>query len=325
MLHMEQLQSAVSSVAGASTSNRTRPQWQPPACVTITAVRARSLRRPLLMLVLLSRQIVNQGHQALRAPGCAHIGYEFAVDRKGRNAVDAVALHQLIGSLQGGLYGKRVVCLLEVLFGNAEFLDVRGLQSLRCRHVVRVAGYQGIPIDMDLLEYLAVQLVELAEALQRVIHTCQRTVTLAPGHGYPREADVRRLALLPRFDRGVDRVAMRARVPEEFQHLDLTRGDRRRLRRHEPRVVDALLPQRRRGQAGRRRRRCGWRPPPGNRGQNRIAGAAVAGRILDGRGSVFIRSGKVSGLRRLLSARWLLRLRRWTPARRRRRLLCARG
>src|SRR5450759_5541236 len=94
MLHMEQLQSAVSSVAGASTSNRTRPQWQPPACVTITAVRARSLRRPLLMLVLLSRQIVNQGHQALRAPGCAHIGYEFAVDHKGRNAVDAVALHQ---------------------------------------------------------------------------------------------------------------------------------------------------------------------------------------------------------------------------------------
>src|SRR5678815_1848059 len=34
MRQIEQLQSSTSSAAGASTSNRTRRQWQPPRCVT---------------------------------------------------------------------------------------------------------------------------------------------------------------------------------------------------------------------------------------------------------------------------------------------------
>jgi hypothetical protein len=33
-LHIEQLQSPTSSFAGALTSKRTRPQWQPPLCLT---------------------------------------------------------------------------------------------------------------------------------------------------------------------------------------------------------------------------------------------------------------------------------------------------
>ena len=34
---MEQLQSFTSKRAGACTSKRTRPQWQPPLCVTMAA------------------------------------------------------------------------------------------------------------------------------------------------------------------------------------------------------------------------------------------------------------------------------------------------
>lgn len=64
------------------------------------------VQRRLLMLVLLSGQIVDQGDQALRGPRCAHIRYELAIDHKRRNAVDAIALHELIGSLHGGLDGK---------------------------------------------------------------------------------------------------------------------------------------------------------------------------------------------------------------------------
>ena len=83
---------------------------------------------------------------------------------------------------------------------------------------------------------------------------------------------------------------MRARIPEEFEHLDLSRGDFRRLRGHDPRVIDALLPQRRRAKiaaAAARRRGVAaapWRRPPPAAG----CASRVAGRFLDGFRSVLV-------------------------------------
>ena len=128
-------------------------------------------------------------------------------------------------------------------------------------------GDQRVAVDVDFLEHLAVQLVELAQALERVEQTRQRAVAFAPGDRHAREADVRGLGLLPRLDQRIERIAMRAGVPEELQHLDLPRGHGGRLRRHDARVVDALLPQRRRAEVGRARPpasppRPSRRPPP---------------------------------------------------------------
>jgi hypothetical protein len=70
----EQSHSTTSRCAGAVTSNRTRPQWQPP-------VRVRIIFRPdrLLVFVLLSGEITEQGHQAIRTAGHRHIRDVFAV------------------------------------------------------------------------------------------------------------------------------------------------------------------------------------------------------------------------------------------------------
>ena len=103
------------------------------------------------------------------------------------------------------------------------------LTNAACRRSVAAASFgspatKGFAVDVYFLEYLAVQLVELAEALQRVKQTRQRAMALVPGHRHPREADVGRLGLLPRLDQRVERVAMRTGVPEELQHLDLSGG-----------------------------------------------------------------------------------------------------
>src|SRR5882757_798776 len=101
---MEQLQSATSSFAGATTSKRTRPQWQPPVCVRIFP----------LVLVLLRRQIADQRQQTLLAIGRTHVGDVFAVDDESRNTFDSIALYQFVGSLQRRFHGEGVVGLLEV-------------------------------------------------------------------------------------------------------------------------------------------------------------------------------------------------------------------
>src|SRR5271157_6545987 len=42
LLQIEQLHSSTCNCAGATTSNRTRPQWQPPLCVIIQATLLRA-------------------------------------------------------------------------------------------------------------------------------------------------------------------------------------------------------------------------------------------------------------------------------------------
>jgi hypothetical protein len=44
LLQIDQLQSVTSSCAGATTSNLTRPQWQPPLCLIIVAYPDPSVR-----------------------------------------------------------------------------------------------------------------------------------------------------------------------------------------------------------------------------------------------------------------------------------------
>ena len=56
--------------------------------------------RIVLVLVFERGQIADQRNQTLGASGGAHIGDVLAVDHEGRNAVDAVALHERIGLLQ---------------------------------------------------------------------------------------------------------------------------------------------------------------------------------------------------------------------------------
>src|SRR5271169_1358321 len=97
---------------------------------------------------------------------------------------------------------------------------------------------------MNFLEHIAVQLVELAQALQRVIEARQRAVSLIPRDRHAREADERRLALSPGLDQWIHRVAMRAGIPEELQDFDLPGGHLSGLCRHDPRVVGPLLPRR---------------------------------------------------------------------------------
>src|SRR6516162_2435588 len=91
MLQMEQLQSPTSIFAGATTSKRTRPQWQPPKCVAMGATP--------LVLVFLCRQISDQRKQTFLGAGRFHIGDVFAIDDESRDTVDAIALHQFIGPL----------------------------------------------------------------------------------------------------------------------------------------------------------------------------------------------------------------------------------
>ena len=84
---------------------------------------------------------------------------------------------------------------------------------------------------------------------------------------------------------------MRTGVPEELQHLDLARGNRGRLSRHDARVVDAFLPQC--GPVGVAADAVGRRRGDrrGDRRQQRIVRAAVARDFLDGFRAVFVHAG----------------------------------
>ncbi len=210
----------------------------------------------------------------------------------------SIALYQFVGSLQCGLHGEGVVGLLEVAFRNPVLRHERRLDALGFRRVVRVGGNQWIAVDVNFLEDLAVQLIQFAHAVQRVVQPRQGTMACVPHHMNARKADVGRLGLLPRFDQGVDRIAVRAGVPEKLQHLDLPGGDRRRLSRYDPRVVDTFLPQRRPTQRGGGCRGCRGRNRRGDRRQQRVVRAAVSGYVLDGLGTVFIHA---SELRRQVS------------------------
>ena len=86
------------------------------------------------------------------------------------------------------------------------------------------------------------QLIELAHTLKGIMKTRQRALAIVPHGGHRNESNVGRLGLLPRLDQGVDRIAMRTGVPEEFQHLNLAGRNRCGLRWYKPSVVDAFSP-----------------------------------------------------------------------------------
>src|SRR6202035_1164064 len=147
-------------------------------------------------------------------------------------------------------HGEGLTGFLERVFGYSEFFQESGLKLQRTGGVVWICCDQGIAVGVYLLEDFTMQLVELAQALQGVIEACGRSMSFAPHHGHARERDVGRLGLLPRLDQRVDRIAVRAAIPEKLEDLDLARWNRSRLTGNQARVIDAFLPQGRRCGSG---------------------------------------------------------------------------
>src|ERR1700676_5022580 len=92
--------------------------------------RVRGLPPSGLALVLLSGQIVDQGHHTLRMFGSAghrHIRDVLAVHDESRDRHNLITLRELIGSLHGGLDVEPAVLLFEISIRYAEPLDERKL------------------------------------------------------------------------------------------------------------------------------------------------------------------------------------------------------
>ena len=77
---------------------------------------------------------------------------------------------------------------------------------------------------MDGVEEGTVQLVEQAERLEGVEDGGVVGPALVEHRGNAAEFDILRQRLQPRFDLGLEVVAVNAAVPEELEHLDLVRG-----------------------------------------------------------------------------------------------------
>src|ERR1700761_7372675 len=89
-------------------------------------------RRRYSMMMLSRRQVVDDLNELLRAAGLGDVGGVLPVDDDEGNALDLVALGELLGALQVRVHGEGVICLRIVLradpvvFSEA-LLELQGL------------------------------------------------------------------------------------------------------------------------------------------------------------------------------------------------------
>ena len=127
------------------------------------------------MLVLLHGEIADQGDETLRAVGRAHVRDELAVHDESRYAIDAVALaFSMSAFCMAASTENEWYAFVNASSGIPEFFRELGLKSLRSGFI-GIGGDQRVSVDVNFLEDLGVQLIELAETLERIEETRQRS------------------------------------------------------------------------------------------------------------------------------------------------------
>src|SRR5690606_34466924 len=186
-------------------------------------------------------ELIEKREQIRLAARASEIRGVLAVDDQQRYRIHAIAAIEEIRTLQLRFDRERRERFLEVLRADAVLLEEGG--NL-------VDGVQVIAVHVNLAKDERVELIELAERLDRIEEPRVDSERIVPHRRDADEPDDRGRLLPPRLERRVEREAVSAPVPKHLRHFDLARRDVRRLRGYDLLIVRPFLEAARRRRAG---------------------------------------------------------------------------
>src|SRR3990167_1017179 len=175
---------------------------------------------PLLGSAFFGNQLVSNVEGRFRTTGAAQVETVFAVDDQRWNALHAVLLREFLGLFDLALDSERVE-------GRQELVLVDTLSSNKVSHFVRFG--QALALFLDRFEDGVVDLVLNTHGFQGQEQLAVGVPWATEHGGNATEGNVLGQLFSPWVDSRLERVAMRATVPEQLHHLDLA-GYRNRNR-----------------------------------------------------------------------------------------------